>query len=414
MPLPSGTPIRKPLEKSPKIDHLEIIEPHDIQVGRLNNFLTLHPTIANSIIWHNAVGAAIPYTNWLPNQTYDLEEAFVKVQFETLSATPPLAYIPALGEPPGTPLSKDTAWEYFIAYVANSLRVEIYRHVPWSISSYTPRQLEILFDSKQFFTPGLSPPAYKIDLMQGVVTPGDPVRTRSFLKNYSMIKSDQRSTTVSLLSWCSENLWHFQDRIETSNFQIHWQYQGFPPVEKMISGTTRTFYPNNTIPHNWTAGCWGTTGFLKMVLRTVNIPVYLETRCGHAMPHFLLDNTYLSHGDDPYNWLVKTTHPKLPMDQLLIGKAAFDSWLPPNAVGTPCMNVARTPVDLAIIHLPNYLLYNYCVDNSLGHSHANGYVYSLFQPYGFTVSDLDALNLWSRMDAKILSLGGCPHIPEYS
>lgn len=46
----------------------------------------------------------------------------------------------------------------------------------------------------------------------------------------------------------------------------HWQYRGWPPVERIISGTND---PVLGVRH-WTAGCRGTSGFLRLVLRTTN------------------------------------------------------------------------------------------------------------------------------------------------
>jgi hypothetical protein len=54
-----------------------------------------------------------------------------------------------------------------------------------------------------------------------------------------------------------------------------------------------------------TAGCWGTVGFMRSVLRAANIPVVREACGGHACVGFPTEGLHMSHGDDPYNMLVK-------------------------------------------------------------------------------------------------------------
>ena len=75
-------------------------------------------------------------------------------------------------------------------------------------------------------------------------------------------------------------------------------------------------------------------------------------------------------------------------------------------------NVGRQVLELAIKHLPNLLLHYHCDDLSHGRSHANGTVFtSIFQNSPFTVSDLEAAQLWQRMDVKIAQRGAlraCP------
>ena len=55
-----------------------------------------------------------------------------------------------------------------------------------------------------------------------------------------------------------------------------------------------------------------------MILRLLNIPVTIEFQAGHALPHFLSPNRYLSHGDDPYSALAKTVpeHPATAMGRM--------------------------------------------------------------------------------------------------
>lgn len=388
---------------------------NDITSWILNN-----PRIMDWIIWDYGGHNNYPFSQWYITQKNDLVETFVNIGMgdSNLSSTPDRIDLFGMQvqQKAVTTLSYSTAWQYFISHVALSLYVEIYHKVNWSILNYTNLQLSRLFAFTTFFkfnTNYRSLQLYTIETVHGDVTPGDPLRTQTFLKNNNIIKSTPRSTTEELVLWCSNNLTHFVNGTDFANFFSHWQYWGMPPVEKIISGTIRR---GETSPRHWTAGCKGTVGFLKAVLRTVNIPVELVFRCGHAVPHFLLDDTYFSHGDDPYSWLIKTAHPPIPMSELFISANTFSNWLPETAVFsiTPdCVNVGKRTAQLGIDNLPNYLLYTYCQDKMNNISHQNGSVFNeIFKPHGYSVADLDNANLWARMDDKINQVGGCTNIPR--
>src|SRR5215217_2425075 len=162
--------------------------------------------------------------------------------------------------------------------------------------------------------------------------------------------------------------------------------------------------PWDGIKH-WTAGCHGTAGFLRAVLRTTNIPVAHKHRGGHALPYFSADGLYLSHGDDPYHHYTRTD-PPYSMSELLIDQSKFDSWFG-SAVpdGTKRRNVGGRVAELAIQYLPKGLLGDYCADQAARRSHADGWVAGNLTCY--TVAQLQKQHLWARMDSKIKSLGGC-------
>jgi hypothetical protein len=60
------------------------------------------------------------------------------------------------------------------------------------------------------------------------------------------------------------------------------------------------------------------------------------------------------------------------------------------------------------------MLRDYCNDQAAGKSHADGDVAANMSPF-YTVAELEwQHHLWSRMDAKIASMGGCDHIDVHS
>jgi hypothetical protein len=58
-----------------------------------------------------------------------------------------------------------------------------------------------------------------------------------------------------------------------------------------------------------------------------------------------------------------------------------------------CKNLGRRVIDLAVWYFSNDLLDDYCSDKANGLDHASGKVFSIFEPVGYTVADLEATKL---------------------
>ena len=80
-----------------------------------------------------------------------------------------------------------------------------------------------------------------------------------FLDKEKLIGMTRWGTIGRLLGWCRDELTHFDGEDTPENYEKHWQYQGYPPVERIFSGTN---HPDLGFQH-YTAGCFGTTGFLR-------------------------------------------------------------------------------------------------------------------------------------------------------
>jgi hypothetical protein len=307
------------------------------------------------------------------------------------------------------------AFALHVSLVANSLVAEIGRRVPWSITGYADAALAALLDGRNTYARSSNgQDAYTI-LRTSV--PAPPERCLEFLRSNQMIAADRRTTIVHVLSWCRD-LWHFTGGNAARNNEEHWHYRGMPPASRVMSGTTYTgtgFGTKIDLRRHFTAGCWGTTGFLISLLRTVNIPVQelnptqvnqLGGFESHSAPHFMSEDLCLSHGDDPYDANCRV-EPSFPIDKILIGKAKFDAWFPPGkkAVAGGQRNVGRRVNDLAIEHLPIYLLNKYAQDVMSRLAPENGKV---FQDYkgAYTMAELETARLWPRLDARLGELGG--------
>ena len=407
-PKPRPKPRPKPLRPKPR----------KTRVDELTAFLNANPTIANAIKWYGQAspptGAWQRYPTWSTTQKAQLAYVYRQIRrrrFPGLSPTPSPTYFSSgvwegVSSGVGIGFDDTVAWEYFLAYVAHSLVVEITGLVPWSLKNYSAHELDQLLTTNHLFEYNQNTNLY---LSHGA-TPGDPLRIYQFLYSNSFIGLNRRETIGRLLDWCRANMSHFVGSFVLATALDHWQYNGYPPVERVISGTT---HPQDGFNH-WTAGCWGTTSFLYVVLRTVNIPVKEVSADGHTTPHFMSEGLYLSHGDDPYDRVHKTT-PPIPIDELFIDQTKFTAWFDPSLPSlTQQDNVARRGTELALEYLTDYILKLRCNDILQGVTNeANSSVYkdSSLRLYKFyTVSELQTTNLWGRLDARITARGGCSNI----
>ena len=246
--------------------------------------------------------------------------------------------------------------------------------------------------------------------------PHRPDFTFAFLSANLMIAQDRLHTIGNLLEWSRANMIHYLGSFTAKNVEGHWQYRGATPVSRIISGTTGVAYlrkkgnysppPKELSFGHYTAGCWGTTAFLRAVLRVVNIPVKEVTSHRHSLPHFMTEGKYLSHGDDPYSQNVRSS-PGFPIEELFIDQTTYDAWFGPG-VSPEKNNVGRQTNDLAIKYLPRILLLQRCRDIREGRPNSNSLVKSWAGFPTYSLQELEAMNLWGRIDAKINRLGGCP------
>ncbi len=383
----------------------------------LDHWLGQHHRIRDSIIWEYPIPLPVfhsfsferaqPYKNWPQSDKDALQAAFAAAwNFSSIQLNDPPSNLlhPGNHEPPTTALSYSDAHALYLACVGQSLAVE------WSVAHYSSGNLAIVFDSCEFFVWSEADNGYEIqDLQGGHVVPASPHTMYTFLQDNDLIGAYRYGTIVRMVEWCHNNLSHHIGPHTAKNCQNVWQYRGEAPVLRTIKGTKDHANPDYGVRH-WTAGCHGTAGFLRAVLRTVNIPVVHDHQCGHALPYFSTDGVHLSHGDDPYDqWTF--ADPPYSMSELLLDQTKFDSWFGSGvSADAKCKHISKRPAELAIQYLPTAMLHDYCNDRFLGNSHADGEVYAGFKPHGYTVAQLEGLHLWRNMKSKIASMGGCDQI----
>jgi hypothetical protein len=324
----------------------------------INCWMLANPNVADCVKWQfQASGNAydvpdsnkLPYNNWSSQQKNHLQKAFDQAWAwhhtnsplhnlqETLDYPPKNLHTSIANDnsDPYTAVSDSWAWDLYTRYIAHQLLVEIKKLVPWSVKTYDSTALHALFDSTSICSRSFFPTTQfsigagapwnlnfvhrKDNLGASLIAP--PRYTYAFLYNNNLIGADRLQTIGKLLNWCRDNMAHFFGASNYKNMEEHWQYRGLTPITRIIEGTT---YPGTNQFMHWTAGCHGTTGFLKNVLRSINIPMHIQRICGHSVGVFFTEGRYLDHGDDPYNSTFKGTG--LPAIQLLIDDATFTSW----------------------------------------------------------------------------------------
>jgi hypothetical protein len=330
----------------------------------LNGWLTSHPGVAGAIKWqyrpadlynvYTPPGDSdkIAWADWNPSQKNDLNQAFinayawltggarqVQLPYEGLTDQP-LNTHPNLLDNSISVMEHVTPaymWNLYIAHVAFSLAMEVTKQLPWSITGYDDDSLRYLFDSTtmawgMYWSPSGQPasysmgtyriPAKRVDnLPKTAFAP--PSWTYPFLVQSGLVGATRIETIGNILDWMRQNLTHFYGNDSFGNMYAVWQYRGYPPISRIVNGTTDLNNPDIG-PRHWTAGCHGSVGFLNEVLRTVNIPVQPVWMCDHEMPYFVTEKMYMDHGDDPYNRNVKDS--QVPILSLLIDEATYQSW----------------------------------------------------------------------------------------
>lgn len=397
----------------------------------LDCWLKANPKVSNRIEWKSPGVSALPWKNWPADLKHQLRQhfwlAFLWHRQKMPFPCPQPFSMPRPESIPGDPniwfgfcMTEKVARSIYLSHVANSLAAELRGVFPWSITSYTEHNLSLLFAFSEFFSyrdasvtnfPGYYPQAHTL--------PATPYYAAHFFKANSLLGLYPLETVARLFGWC-RNLSHAWAEPNTSqpDWTCFWG-PGSPPIgaSQLIDGTTYTgklVSPPKTFGH-FTIGCAGTTQFMKSVLRAVNIPT--EDRFGgnHHMPFFPTIDRTLSHGDDPYSQLGDMSlFPGWPVpakQEYLITGAQWDQWFGPGvAAATAESNVGRHVVDLAIKYQSDYLLALHCEDKKAQASHANSKVFQTLKSF-YTLAQLEAKQLWQKLEAKATSTGFCNQQP---
>ncbi len=349
---------------------------------QLNQILQAHPLVAAAIEWQTTPGdpnnayapptAAnmVAYANWSPRQKADLQGAFQVALQWMLQGAPsvpptsdglsdaPTNVHPNVNNDGVTVFEAVTAtnmWRLYVNHVAFTL-VHMASGVQsggFSLAGLTAEELRWLLSSStmawnilgQYYGMGTYDafvPALRANNLPS--SPFAPPRwVYSWLRDTQLLGQTRKETISNVLEWMRQNMWHFFGASTFGNCDAVWQYRGYPPLSRIVNGTTDANNPSQGKQH-YTMGCHGSVGFLNAMLRVLNIPVLPVWVCGHELAYFPTEGLYLDHGDDPYNLNVRSS--SQPVSLLLIDEATYATRFDPDptinilaASGNPCNNV---------------------------------------------------------------------------
>jgi hypothetical protein len=358
-------------------------------------WLGQRPNVADAMLWQEpGILPLRSFPQWTTQQKQDLVSAFAAAWNSvpsTLQDPPPSL----TNDPSDVVISAANAWGLYLEHVAHSLTLEISGAVPWSLTQLVQDdRFRVLSAGEMYSETGGN---YWVTRN----VPASPWFVYSFLRRYDLVGASRFDTIVRLLTWCRRYLRHFWD--DPNWAQVHWQYPGVPD-RRILEGTVATGYAQYGQQH-WTAGCGGTSNFLKNVLRVVNIPAErIALPAGHITIRFTSEGRWLCHGDDPYSLGVMAT-PEIPAAEMLIDQATFQSWFGPAvSSGAQLRNVDRRTSELVLQYLPDHVLHLHWQDRNAGRAPVDSRVYKgYFQSLYPNVNAISSL--WPAMDKKMADFG---------
>jgi hypothetical protein len=383
------------------------------------SWILARPAIASAISWEDAEGVR-SYPLWTAAERAELT-AYVehaRTGSATAGGTYPISQVPdnlwagllTGTEFPATVLAAADARGLYLAHVAHALWIESSRAVPWSLDELTDAELAILLDSRSMFSWAASanavgrPRGYRLTYFG---LPAPPDSGFAFLRAHGLLGATRLATIENVVGW-TRRMNHFIGGFQAEVAEAHWQYRGVPPLMRVLNGTVNAGAPGpygQTVLH-WTLGCHGTNTVLRDLLRHANIPVEYTARSGHAIPHFVTEGRYLSHGDDPYSRAVQGPPPLPGNAELLIDSGTWTRWFGPNVPNaTAFSNIGRQARELMLVYLTEPALEAYCHDQMTGAAREQSRVFALFSR-DYTLAELDDLGLWPRLSQRTAQLGG--------
>jgi hypothetical protein len=304
-----------------------------------DRWLAQQTELVNELVWEGGDGPEL-YPQWPDRRRQALYHAFRRsLDGEAAGEAPPPQNLaaPTSGDSEALRqiLSEADAEAIYLDAVGHSLALEYAARLPWSLHDYPLLQREVLLDAREFFA--RSEDGYEIPFgIAGMALPSPSALQWSFLQ--PRLGGSRRATIIAVLDWLRERAVHFEGRASSASMLAQWQYPGYPPVARVLAGTRHEGRPTWPVRPR-TAGCFGTAGFLRALLRSANIPVTMVSTCAHYQVHFPSEDLYLSHGDDPYSGEFREG--SCPSERLLLDSATFDAWFRRGPEAQRCDNIGR-------------------------------------------------------------------------
>ena len=306
-----------------------------------------------------------------------------------------------------------TFWARYVygMFVAHSIWVEVNHQVPWSVMSMTAAQRALLFDSRGFFRYRADVNAYRLESgTSGYVSPWSPIPLYRFARDLDLVGIDQEATIYAAVDWVRSYVRHLNTADDTEEM---WDWpNGFQPPERVLFAKPGQRHVSN--------GCWGTTGLLKTLLRTVNVPVqqgFAQLSSGnHSRVVFPTIGRTMIHSDDPYSGYTRPyglSTTIVPTSEIVITDAEFRALIEAPAldcVGSICNSV---PVQASVNHTrhltdaaaagPSFnLAHDYLSDAAALRATLTGRPAGAVAPY-YTSAQVDAM--FAAIEEAVVELG---------
>ncbi len=381
----------------------------------LDVWLKQHPEISDYVTWQDA-GNIKKWKDWKPSDRKLLKHFYDSAcrKNRSLNHKSSIFGLPEIlanqknledNDFGKTVFSYETAKKYYLSSLALTFSHELGKMLPWTFSASSREQLQELLDSRTFFEWQSPENGYVVNEDKGgLSSPSPPDLVYNFLRSHNIVQASRRKTILSFIQWAGQlthdfrpldEEWKKFPRESTRFLDGFWHFRGFPPVLSVLKGTQQTVSLSfETKPTHWTAGCWGTAGLFKNVLRAVNIPVEIRQVANHALLYFPSEDIFLSHGDDPYDQFY--FHSPTP-DEIFIDGSEWKNLF--GEKNSARKNIAIGPARSAIKHLPPYLMSLYCKDVKANTKIDSGMVYNELKNF-FSLLELKTSKLWERLREK--------------
>ncbi len=316
-----------------------------------------------------------------------------------------------------TILSAQDAWKLYVKNIAFRLLVEIGKVTPWSLNDYNKSQIEIILSGASMF----KKTSQGFELLRALI-PTSPLRVYSFLAQKKLLGKTREETFQKILEWERTNLFHANLPYELAKEvdykmmpELYCHHDGNPSALCMLQAT-QCIYKNKTCSdiHHYSLGCSGTSFLNAYLFETLNIPSETKFITPTAHMTWCSMGKCATHGDDPYALKSASDimQPKGPasMLEILVSEDQFNTWFNKNNPKAADY-IGRSTVDMDLKYISLRLLRNYCNDGA-DKPHAEGEVFQKFS-HLYSIEELEAQQLWKKMDDKLKSIGGCDAVPYY-
>lgn len=305
-----------------------------------------------------------------------------------------------------TALEPDFAFSVYISFVANSLYQEIQNNYNWSIIDYDDQFLQELLSHESYFEPWLDADISNekfVRIKETVIsTPSPPAYLQNeFICPRNILQSTQQVTFSEIMRFARDSMFHF---VGSQTYNEHWQYLGFPPMSRVIDGTTHPIYGFG----HWTYGCHGTVTFSKWLGFMLNIPI-LDKFIGSGHRIALLptaDSIFISHGDDPYG------KDHIEPRHFNINKFHFTEFFGDGEINQDLnVNVGRRVREIHLNNLSQRAKNIYCQDYATnGNVGIDNILYDEYDEYSSEF--LNAIHFWDRLhidlnNSNLAQFGNC-------